>query len=105
MPAKYKLAAYNKSIVETYQTDAPGNSGRERAEDVHGWAQPLGQSLIATVRFVEFSNLILKDGDDGGSGVAVLQLGSKRMCEQVVLGLLLVGLQGGLEDGLEARGT
>ena len=105
IPAKYKLAAYNKSTVETYQTDAPGNSGRKRVEDVHGWAQPLGQSLISAMRFVEFSNLILKDGDDGGSGVAVLQLGGKRMCEKVLLGLLLVGLQGCLEDGLEARGT
>ena len=62
----------------------------------------LGQSLIATVRFVKFSNLILKDGDDGGSGVAILQLGGKWMSEKVVLGLLLVGLYGCLEDRLEA---
>ena len=50
------------------------------------------------MRFVEFSNLILKDGEDGGSGIAVLQLGGKRMGEKVLLGLLLVGLQGVLED-------
>ena len=90
------------SRVETYQTDASRNSGRKRVEDVHGWAQPLGQSLIATVRFVEFSNLILKDGDDGGSGVAILQLRGKWMSEKVVLGLLLVGFYGCLEDRLEA---
>ena len=54
------------------------------------------------MRFVEFSNLVLKDGDDGGSGVAVLQLGGKRMSEKVLLGLLLVGLQRSLEDCLEA---
>ena len=93
------------SRVETYQADATRNSGRKRAEDVHGWAQPLGQSFITTVRFVEFSNLILKDGEDGGSGIAVLQLGGKRMGEKVLLGLLLVGLQGVLEDSLEARRT
>ena len=54
------------------------------------------------MRFVKFSNLILKDGDDGGSGVAILQLRGKWMGEKVVLGLLLVGLYGCLEDRLEA---
>ena len=75
-----------------YQTDATRNSGRKRAEDVHGWAQPLGQPLVATVSFVEFSNSILKDSEYGGSRVAVLQLGAKRMGEEVLLCLLLVGL-------------
>ena len=78
--------------METYKTGATGNSGRKRAEDVHGWAQPLGQPLIATVSFVEFSNSILKDSEYGGSRVAVLQLGGKRMGEKVLLCLLLVGL-------------
>ena len=91
--------------METHQTDATGNSGRKCVEDVHGWSQPLGQSLIAAVRFVIFSDLILKDGDDGVSRVASLQLGGKRMGEKVVLGLLLVGLERSLEDSLEARGT
>ena len=54
------------------------------------------------MRFVEFSNLILKDGEDGGSGVALVQLGGKRMGEKILLGLLLVGLYGSLEDSLEA---
>ena len=57
------------------------------------------------MRFVIFSDLILKDGDDGVSRVAILQLGGKRMGEKVVLGLLLVGLERSLEDSLEARGT
>ena len=92
IPAKYLSEVYIKSRVKTYETDATGNGGRKCVEDVHGWAQPLRQPFIATVRFVKLSNLILKDGDDGGSGVAVLQPGGKRMCEEVVLGLLLVGL-------------
>ena len=87
--------------METYQTDTTGNGGRKCVEDIHGWAQPLGQSLIAAVRFVKLLNLILKDGDDGVSRVAVLQLGDKRMGEKVVLGLLLVGLERSLEDSLE----
>ena len=53
------------------------------------------------MRFVKLLNLILKDGDDGVSRVAVLQLGDKRMGEKVVLGLLLVGLERSLEDSLE----
>ena len=78
--------------METHQTDATRNSGRKRVEDVHGWAQPLGQPLVPTGRFVEFSNLILKDGEDVGNRVAVLQLRGKRMGEEVLLCLLLVGL-------------
>ena len=102
IPENYILEAYIESRVETYQTDAAGNGGRKCVEDVHGWSQPLGQSLIAGLRFVKFSDLILKDGDDGVSRVAILQLGGKRMGKKVVLGLLLVGFERNLEDSLEA---
>ena len=44
----------------------------------------------------------MKDGDDGVSRVAILQLGGKRMGKKVVLGLLLVGFERNLEDSLEA---
>ena len=54
------------------------------------------------MRFVELSNLILKDGEDGAGGVAFLQLLGKWMGEKVVLGLLLVGIYGSLEYSLEA---
>ena len=102
IPAIYISEAYISSRVKTYQTDSTGNSGRKRAEDVHSWAQPLGQSLVATVRLVEFSNMILKDCEYGGSRVTFLQLWGKRMGEEVFLGLFLVRLQGGLEDCFEA---
>ena len=105
IPAKYTSEAYIRSRVETYQTDATGNSGRKCVEDVHGWAQPFGQSLIATARFVKFSNLILKDGKDGVGRVAIPQLRGKGMCDQVFFRLLLVGLDRSLKDSLEARGT
>ena len=101
MPAKYVSETYIRSRVETYQTNATGNSGRKCVEDVHGWAQPLGQSLIATVRFVKFSNLILKDGEYGFGRVAIMQLGGKWMGEKVLLRLLLVGLECSLEYSLE----
>ena len=101
MPAKYVSEDYIRSRVETHQTDATGNSGRKCVEDVHGWAQPLGQSLIATVRFVKFSNLILKDGEYGFGRVAIMQLGGKWMGEKVLFRLLLIGLECSLEYSLE----
>jgi hypothetical protein len=53
------------------------------------------------VTFVKFSDLVLEEGKYGGSRVAGLQLGGKRVCEKVGLGLLLIGLQGSPEYGLE----
>ena len=53
------------------------------------------------MRFVKFSNLILKDGKDSVGRVASLQLGGKRMGEKILLGLLLVGLDRSLKDSLE----
>ena len=102
IPAIYIYQKLTLERVETYQTDTPRNSSRKCVEDVNGWAQPLGQPLIATVRFVKLLNLIFKDGDNGGSRIAVLQLGCKRMGKEVLFGLLLVGLQGSFEDSLEA---
>ena len=93
------------SRFETYQTGATGNSGRKCVEDVDGWAQPLGQSFIAAVRFIKFSHLILKDGEYGVSRVAILQLRGEGMGEKVLLGLFLVGLECGLKDILEVRGS
>ena len=93
------------SRVETYQTDATRNSGRKCVEDVHGWAQPLGQSLVAAVRFVKFSHLVLEDGEYGVSRVAILQLRGEGMGERVLLGLFLVGLERGLKVILEVRGS
>ena len=88
--------------METYQADAPGNSSRKRGEDVHGWVQPFCQFVVTTARFVQELNLVLKDSNDSGSGVAGLQLGQQWMSEKVFFGLLLVGLESRLEDHLEA---
>ena len=88
--------------METYQADAPGNGGRKRGEDVHGWVQPLRQTLVTTARFVQDLNLALKDSNDSGGGVAGLQLGHKWMSDKVCLGLLFVGFEGRLEESLEA---
>ena len=50
----------------TYQADAPRDGGKKRVETVHSRAPSCGQSLIATARLVELSNLILKNNKDGG---------------------------------------
>ena len=52
--------------------------------------------------FVKFSDLVLEDSNDGGSRVAGFQLGGKGMREKVLIGLLSVGFQGSLKNGLEA---
>ena len=100
-PTEYISEAYISSIVETYQTDASGYGGGKRAKDVHSWGQPLSQSLIATARFVELSNFILKDSKEVGSGLARLQLRGNWMYDKVFLSLLLVGFNRSLEDSLE----
>ena len=55
MPAKMEFAGENAykicvnggfkawigSRIETYQTDATGDGGRKRGQDVYSWAQPL----------------------------------------------------------------
>ena len=53
--------------IKTHQTDAPGDGGRKRVEDIDSWAQPLCQSLIAGTVFLELSNLIVKDSKYGSS--------------------------------------
>ena len=53
--------------INTHQTDAPGDGGRKRIEDIDSWAQPLCQSLIAGTVFLELSNLIVKDSKYGSS--------------------------------------
>ena len=57
------------------------------------------------MRFVKFSHLVLKDGEYGVSRVAILQLRGEGMSEKVLLGLFLVGLERGLKDILEVRGS
>ena len=53
--------------IKTHQTDASGDGGRKRVEDIDSWAQPLCQSLIAGTVFLELSNLIVKDSKYGSS--------------------------------------
>ena len=54
------------------------------------------------MRLVKFLDLVLKDGKDGGSRVACLQLRGKRVRDKVFLRLFLVRFQGSIENGLEA---
>ena len=103
---KYLQNTFQRHIssrIDTYQTDASRDGGRKRIEDVDGWAQPLGQSLIALTTLLKFSNSILKDSNNGGSRLARLQLGGERMCEEVFLCLLLVRFERSLKYRLKGR--
>src|ERR1700744_3348772 len=59
IPKKIYIRRSFKYCSEAYKTGAPGDCGRKRAKDIHSWVQPLGQSVITTVSFVEFTNLVL----------------------------------------------
>ena len=54
------------------------------------------------MNFVKFSDLVLEESKDGGIRVTGLQLAGEWMCDKVGLCLLLIGLQGSVENGLEA---
>jgi hypothetical protein len=48
--------------------------------------------------------LVLKHGENGSGRVTVFKLCGKRMRKKVLLGLLLVCLQGSVENGLKVGG-
>jgi hypothetical protein len=50
---------------------------------------------------IELLDLVLKDSENGGGGVAVLKLGGERMSEKVILSFLLILLQSSMEKRLE----
>ena len=56
------FGAYINLSVETYQTNAAGDGRGKCVQDIHSWAQPRCQSLIATARLVKVLNLILEHG-------------------------------------------
>jgi hypothetical protein len=46
----------------------------------------------------------MNKGENGARGGTVLELNDKWMCEEMVLGMFLVGLQGIVENQLEIGG-
>lgn len=76
--------------MKIYQADSLPNCVRESEEDVDCRIQPLRQPLIVIANLIGLLRLALKDGQNGSERVAVVQLGSKWMCEEVLFRMLFV---------------
>ena len=106
VPIKYQIRNdLNPEIFGTCQTNTPSNDSRKRAENIDGGIQPLGQCIIGTTRLIEPGDLLVKYVEDGIRRTTVLKFVEQRMGAEIFLGLLLVSLDGIVEDGLIVRGV
>jgi hypothetical protein len=88
-------------VSVAHQSSALAKCGRERAEDIHGWIKPLGESLISAPRSIQFIGFPFKYGEDGLRRIAAFDLSSEGVGGQVFAGLLLILFQGLFEDWLK----
>jgi hypothetical protein len=70
-------------------------------EDVHSGIEPLGPAIIATQRLIKSLYLLVKDSEDFGGRVAVLELGGEGMGKKILLRTPFVRFQGIVKDQLE----
>ena len=87
----------------TRRTNALTNGGRESVEDIHGWRKPLCEPLIAALRLIEFVGFPFKYGEDSFRRVTVFYLLCEGIGSEFLSGLLLVFVQGPIEDWLVIR--
>ena len=87
-------------ISGTCQTNTASDDSRKREQDIDSGIQPLGQFVIGTTRLVEDRNLFIKYFEDGIWGMTVLEFVEQRVGTEIFLGLLFVGFDGIVEDGL-----
>ena len=63
-------------------------------KDVHSWVQPV---VIATSRLIEFLELLLKHGENGGRGIAGFEPGGEWVREKIIIRACFVRFQGIIE--------
>ncbi len=85
----------------THRANTLAKGGRERVEDIYCGVKPLGESLIAALRLIEFVGFPLKYGEDGFRRMAGFNLLGEWVGGKFFSGLLLVLFQGLVEDWLE----
>jgi len=90
-------------VAVAHQASALAKCGRERVEDVHGWIEPLCESLVAAPRLIQFIGFPFKSGEDSLRRIAAFDLSSEWVGSKVFAGLLLVLFQGLFEDWLKIR--
>jgi hypothetical protein len=81
----------------THQSNPCANHRGERVRVVGGCVQRFCPFVIARRRFLELWDLSTKNGENLGGG---LELGRRRMCENVLLRILLLLFEGSNKDGL-----
>jgi hypothetical protein len=81
----------------TDHADALAKGGRDCVKDVHGWHKPLGESLIAAPRLIEFVGFSLKHGEDSVRRITTFNLLCKWVGGKIVSGLLVL-FEGLIED-------
>ena len=104
MPIKHQFR-YDcmPELFGTCQANTASNDPRKRAKDIDSGIQPLRQFVVRTTRSVEPRNLFIKYTEDGIWRITILEFVEQWMGAEILLGLLLVSLDGIVEDGLIVR--
>ena len=87
--------------VGTHRANALTDGGRESVEDVHGRCKPLCESFVAALRSIQIVGFPLEYGEDSIRRATVFDLVRERVGSKILSGLLLVLLQGLIEDRLK----
>ena len=87
----------------THRADALTKGGREGVEDIYGWRKPLCESLIASLRSIEFVGFPFKYGEYSFRRVTAFYFLCEGVGAEFLSGLLLVFAQGPIEDWLIIR--
>lgn len=74
---------------------------RKCIEYVDCWVKPSSQSLVTASRLFEMVDLVLKYSQNVRGRVACLEPGNERMCDNILLCLYFVGLEGFLKSDIE----
>ena len=87
----------NEASIVAHQACDLAKRSRERAEDIHGWIEPLGESLVAVLALIQFIGYPLEYGEDSFGRITAIYLSSEWVGSQVFTGLLPILFQGFFE--------
>jgi hypothetical protein len=86
-----------------HKASAFAKSSRKPVKDIHSRDEPCCQPFIGIHRFGKRGNLVAKNSDDRFGRIAGVKGGKYGMRSEVFFGALLVGIESGIEDGIEVR--
>ena len=97
----YEGRPWTSSCPGAYQANTPTKGVREGTNDLDGWIEPLGPSLIAIYGLLQSMELLVKDGENFVRRAAFLELGGEGMANKILFCALFVGIQRTIEDQSE----